>query len=145
MTKLLRDFSAQILDLKGKPVPGNATTEALSKALDLALAKVPEAEREGLTNAINIIVGEPMTLGGAVAHALTTPTPGENGMAIGESSKRLSLALKLIDGGMVEITPEERDLMKERVSKVYLGALVPGRIAELLETDAKPALKEAAD
>ena len=143
MTTLKRDFSAEILDLRGRPMKGSGTMETLSKVLDLALSKVPESEQESLQKAIDIIMGEPNTLGAVVSNALTAPVQGET-FGSGEATKRLKLALKIVDGGMVEITTEERDMMKERVSKVYLGALVPGRAAELLETDAKPDLKVVA-
>lgn len=138
MANLKRDFSAPILDIKGKPLHGNGSVEAMTKALDLAISKVPEAEQEALSAALSIILGEPLTLGAAVAHALTAAAPDEPGLAPGEAEKRLNLALRLVDGGVVEITPEERGLMKRRAGKAYRGALVPGRVAMLLEGDAAP-------
>lgn len=143
MTTLKRDFSAEILDLRGKPMKGSGTMETLGKVLDVALSKVPASEQESLQKQIDIIMGEPNTLGAVVSNALTAPVQGET-MGSGEATKRLKLALKIVDGGMVEISTEERDLMKERVSKVYLGALVPGRVAELLETEPKAVLAAVA-
>lgn len=135
MLTLKRNFSAQVLDLTNRAVPTGATVEGLTKALDLALAKVPADQQESLTAAIKSIFGEPLTLGAAGSMALTSPIQSEGALPAGEALKRMALALKIHAGGEVEITTAERDLIKERISKYYLGAIVPGRCEMLLEAE----------
>jgi hypothetical protein len=138
-----RDFSAPILDLKGKPVPQGVSIEALQSALDVVLKKVPESEHESVKAAIGVVLGAPMTFGDAIAHALTAPNQDDK-LAPGEATKRMALALKIVNGGIVEITPDERDLMKRAIEKAYLGAVIPGRTIVMLETEDKPALSAVA-
>lgn len=130
--ELKRNFSDFILDLKGKPVPQGVNTQTMQAALDVALAKIPAEEVENVQKAIGAILGEPLTFGQAIAHALTEPS-GNAPLPPGESSKRLALALRIVNGGEVTITPDERDTMKRCVQEGYRGAIVPGRTIDMLE------------
>lgn len=129
---LKRDFSAPILDLDNKPILPGATMEGLQKALGIAFDGVPEDKREDVRKAAEAVLNAPLTLGDVCSEALTKPSQGDAPLGDGIATSRLMLALK-VKSGEVEITTVERDLLKERVSRFYLGAIVPGRVAMLLE------------
>lgn len=144
MTKeLKRDFSTIILDVRNKPVPQGVAAQTLQAALDVALAKVPESEHENVQKAIATILGEPLTCGMAISTALTEPS-GNEPLPHGEAGKRFALAVRIAGGGIVGITPDERDLMKRCVEQGYRGATVPARVIEMLETEEKATLAAVA-
>ena len=110
------DVSAPILDIDGKPIPACA-------------AKTPECER-------------PMTLGDVAMTALLTPYPDEaegtrGGVPITGQQKadRMALAIRIHDGGKVDLTAEQIALAKLLVGKAY-GPLVVGRAWALLDPPA---------
>ena len=52
---------------------------------------------------------------------------------------RMTLAVKINAGGIVDIEPAERDLIKPLLKKKWAGSiLVPVVAAQLLEKDAEP-------
>ena len=130
--ELKRDFSGIVLDLYGKPVQQGVNTQSLQAALDVALAHVPAEKHEDVKKAIGIILGEPLTYGAVLAHALTEPS-GNEPLPPGEAPKRVALAMRIVNGGEVVITPDERDKMKQCVQAAYRGAIVPGRAVDMLE------------
>ncbi|MFA5898623.1 MAG: hypothetical protein WC829_05865 [Hyphomicrobium sp.] len=130
---LKRDFSAPILDLDNKPILPGATMEGLQKALGIAFDGVPEDKRDEVRKAAEAALNAPMTLGAVCAQALTSPGADKQPLPEGVATTRLALALKVNAGGTIEITTAERDLLKDLVGKFYLGAVVPGRVAMLLE------------
>jgi hypothetical protein len=130
-----RDFSSAILGLNGKPVRPQTTIERFAEAVEKAVSVLEPAARAAVEKAIAEALGEPLTLGMACADALVQPVKDEGPVPVGDARKRLALALKIGAGGKHEIEPADRDLMKERVSRYFVGALIPGRVDQLLEAE----------
>lgn len=127
-----RDFSQTILDLQDKPLVDGMSFEALQRACK----RLSQDAAKELTERLAEESARPLTLGAAVASALIAPNDDDAKSELDVKVKRMHLALKIVNGGEVEITPDERDLMKRMVNKRYGGALVPARCADLLEGEA---------
>lgn len=137
-----RDFSTLILGLSGKPLRTQVTIERFAEAVEKAVSVLDPAPRAAVEKAIAEALGEPLTLGMACADALVQPVKDENSVPVGEARKRLALALKIGGGGIHEIEPAERELMKERVGRYFVGALILGRVDQLLEGEGTGAPEE---
>ena len=126
-----RDFSSKLLDLKCKPVRPAASMERMAQAL----ASLPHDVLIQVQAALDAAGLEELTYASAAADALTQPLSGDDGLSMGAKLKHMRLALRLMDGGEIEVTPEERELLKERVNRRYPGALVPARMYDFLEAE----------
>lgn len=129
---LKRDFSTPVLDLDNQPILPGATMEGLQKALGIAFDYIPEDKREEARDKAQAALNAPLTFADVCSEALTKPSQGDQPLGDGVATSRLMLAIRL-KSGEAEITTAERDTLKERVSKFYLGAIVPGRVAMFLE------------
>ena len=133
-----RNFDAPILDLKGKPVPLQATVDALNRAVNaLSLKLSPELLDEFRASVAK--ESGVLTLGEVCVSVLQNAYEDERALDMSTRTKRMKLAMKLVDGGTQDITPEERDLIKPLLTKgVYGGVVIPVRADELLEKDVDP-------
>jgi hypothetical protein len=137
-----RDFSSPILDLKGKPVPNQPTVDAYARAVASLASKLsPELMEQFEADVAR--ESSVLTLGDVCVAVLQHAYEDERTLDLSTRTKRMKLAMKLVDGGEQEITPEERDLIKPLLVKgVYGGPLVPVRASDLLETE-PPAMLSA--
>lgn len=71
----------------------------------------------------------PMTLAHAACDALILPDQQQQ--SGDEKAAQFTLAMKIVKGGEVEITPEDAALIKKRIGAAF-GPLVVGRAYELL-------------
>lgn len=72
---------------------------------------------------------QPMTLANAACDALIIPDSQQQ--SGDEKAAQFALAMKIVKGGEVEITPEQATLIKKRIGAAF-GPLVVGRAYELL-------------
>lgn len=136
-----RNFDDEILDLDGQPVRAGATRDALNLAIQMALGKLPNASREVLAQALDKAAGAPLTLKAACLSALLAVYEDERQLAPEEKVKRMELARKLYKGGILEISPAERDTLKPLINKCFAGVLVPVVACELLEKEPPRGIK----
>ena len=127
-----RDFSQPVLDLRGAPIRSGASAEALMAGIGKAMGQVSPEAAAILQQCLQESTGAELTVGAACGDALIAPLSGDEAMPLGERSRRLALALRVI-GGEAEISPDERDMIKDCVTRYFTGALIPARIAEFLE------------
>jgi hypothetical protein len=140
---LRRDFSATILDLEGNPVRVGATVPGLLAVINRMAAELNEEQRAKLQKLVDEETGKPLTLGRAAADALTEPLRGEESLDGTEKLTRLGLALMVNAAGVVEINTDQRDKIKQCVNKRYAGALIVGRVWELMEKPLEEKKEEA--
>lgn len=100
------NFSLPILDLNGAPI------------------------KEGGSDA-----NADMTLASISCNALLAPYQDENNLDGAEKTKRFKLALKVNDGGIIDLAVEDVSLLKRLIAKGY-APLVVGRAYELLDPEA---------
>ena len=77
--------------------------------------------------------GNPEHLGEAAANALTTPNPAEKDFSA--KAKKYHLAMKVIGGGEVDVTPEEVLMIKAAMGDFYIP-LVCGQAEPVLNGSA---------
>jgi hypothetical protein len=130
-----RDFSSAILDLRSNPVRAGDTRENMLLGIGRAIESLNAEAAETLRNCLAEAVGQPITLGEACADALIAPLPGEDALPLGERSRRLALAMKIVSGGEIEIATEDRDMIKDCVTRYFKGSLIPARVEQLLEAE----------
>ncbi|QUT04851.1 hypothetical protein KFK14_17725 [Sphingobium phenoxybenzoativorans] len=130
-----RDFSSAINDLRNSGIRVGVTVEAVLTALNEIADDIGETAGALIQTKMDETFGKTLTFGAACADALIAPQNGEEKQSIGERSKRLALAMKIVDGGEIEISPDDRDLIKTAVNAHFRGALVPGRIDRFLEAE----------
>ena len=139
-----RDFDAPILNIDGQPVRVGDSAQAIAKAVSSVWKIMPKDVQDALNAALAKEAGKPLTLGDACVSVLMGAYPDEPGLSLPERAKRMKLALRITEGGVQDIEPEDRDLIKPLLIKGYNGPLVPVRCAELLEKDAPEPLKSVA-
>lgn len=127
-----RDLSELVLDLDGLPIRIGSTIEGLLTAINKTMSSAPPEVQEKMRAALMEVADAPLTLGRAASGALIAVLP-EDRSTEAERMDRLLLAMKLHAGGTVEITPQERDLVKRCVWKRYPGALIAPRVCMLIE------------
>lgn len=134
---IMRDFSQVFRNLDGSPVRTGITQETAVRAIELALAKVPADQREGVKKAIEALIAEPLTLGAAAGTALINAMSGEERKHLEpqEASRRWVLAMEIYKGGRIEISTDQREMIKQRIAMGYPGALIAGQAHDMLETD----------
>ena len=76
--------------------------------------------------------GKPLLLRTVFDVALNNTIPGEDAMTSEQKAKAYQLTLKIYANNEVDLTLDDRTLLKERVSKTY-NPLVFGRVSDLLE------------
>ncbi|MGP1675937.1 MAG: hypothetical protein ACTS6J_02110 [Burkholderiales bacterium] len=140
-----RNFSETILDLDGDPVVLGLSMEAFTRALNAAFQFLPKASQDALNTALEKEARKPLTLGAACVGALMSVYEGEQTMDDSVRLARMMLAVKINAGGIVDIEPVERDLIKPLLKKKWAGSiLIPVVAAQLLEKDAPEPLKSVA-
>lgn len=132
----IRNFSAPILDIHNNPVRPGPSAEAMTRAINRVAPEMPADLQAKLAEAINAECGQPLTLADVAVESLMTPYQGEDQLPMTERLQRMKLAQKLVEGGEVDITPDERERIKTLAIKRYAGPLVPCRIEEMLEEGA---------
>ncbi len=71
----------------------------------------------------------PAHLGEAAANALIYPGDGDKDFA--SKAKKFDLAMRVVQGGTVEVTPEECVMIKQSMGLLY-GALICGQAERVL-------------
>lgn len=128
-----RDFSVTINDLRNDAIRVGVTVDAILNALGEVADEIGPEAGAIIQKKLDSAFGVHLTYGAACADALIAPQSGEEKQSIGDRSKRFALAMKVINAGEIEITPDEREMMKVAVNGHFRGALVPGRIDGFLE------------
>lgn len=132
-----RNFDEQILDLDNEPVRRDASLEAFTRALNAVFPFLPKESQDALNTALEKEMGKPLTLGSACVSALMTVYQGEEKMEDSVRLARMDLAVKINAGGVLDIEPDDRDLIKPLLKKKWAGSiLIPVVAARLLEKDA---------
>jgi len=132
-----RDFSVIVCDLDGEPVRLGAGMETIMAAVNEVFPKLTPEMQKLLNETIVKHAGKELTFGAACVGALMGAYEDERSLDDDTRFKRMELARKIHNGGVVEIEPKDRDLIKPLLKKRYNGILVPVTVAELLETDLK--------
>lgn len=127
------DFSTQLKGIRGEIIPRGASVEAIMRALDKALPQIGEDAAAIIRACLGEVTGAPVTLGDICGDALIAPLPNEDELPLGIRVRRMELACRAIQGGFVEISPDERDMMKDCVNRYFKGSLIPAQAANLLE------------
>lgn len=123
-----------IRDLGGAPVLAGHSAESLQVALDQFTRANHEAAGQ-LGDLLEAQRIKPLTVAAVAADALVAALPGEDHASLENKAKRMKLAMKICGGGVVEVTADEITMIKERVNKRRLDALVPVRVADHLEAE----------
>jgi len=129
-----RDFSALIRHLNGSPVLAGGTDHGLAAALQEFGQLNPEASAQ-LAELMRKQSMEPMTMAAVVSDALVSQVSGDENDTLDGKTKRVRLALRICDGGIVDVSSEDIVLIKDRVNKRRPGALIPVRIADHMEAE----------
>ena len=136
-----RNFDELILDLDNNPVRNGPSPDAIARVIAAMWPKFsPELQAE-LNAALEKEVGKPLTLAAACVGALMGAYQGEENMDDMMRLTRMELARKIHKGGVQEIEPKDRDLIKSLLKKRWTGILIPVVAAEMLEKDASEPLK----
>lgn len=130
-----RDFGAKLLDLDGNPCHIGGTVEGVLQVLDQVLQKVPAEVRKEAVETLERVTGKPLTLASVCSRALISPYEDERTLDDTVRIARMELARKIHKGGVVDITPQERDMIKPLIKKAFNGVLIPVLTWELLEKD----------
>lgn len=134
VTKIRRDFSAVVNNLYGDP----ATVEP-PMATGIALRRFAEEAPADAVELINRIFREEqrkaLTLATACAEALGGGYDDEKNMQMDERVKRFVLAKRILEGGIQEITTDERDKIKALLVKRFPGSVIAPQCSMLLETE----------
>ena len=117
------------------------TIKDIDDTTDLKMDQQPVLDTDGKpvieNGAVKMTEGKIATFEMLVARALLSPYQGEENLDLDKRMVRWQLFNKLKGQKLpVEITPEEATLIKTMVTKLYGGALVPCRIADILATAA---------
>lgn len=132
-----RDFSKRITDLSGDAIPQGISVEGINRAINTIWAELSQETKDKLVAELEKAGNAPLTLASACCTALlapfederSSPPPGDVRV------KRYRLAGKIHAGGVVDITADERDMIKPLLFKAFGGSLIPVVAADLLETD----------
>ena len=134
--KLKRNFDLQILGLDGKPVRAGVSPDSMLDALAEFLPTLEAKDREAFDRIMEAKKMEPLTLRKVCCDSLLAPYEDEKNLDGAKAIERMELARLIYKGGIQEITPTQRDLVKPLFRKRYGGVLVPVVASELLEKDA---------
>lgn len=133
-TIIRRDFSAVVLDLYG-----DAATIEQPQAMSRALKRFAEEAPADAVELLNRLFKEEgrkeLTLGHACAEALGGGYEDEKGMQMDERVKRFKLAQKVLEGGIQEITTDERTKIQSLLVKRFAGSVLAPACSILLETE----------
>ncbi len=136
-----RNFDEPILDLDGEPVRQGASAESFARAINHIWPTLTAEQKKVLEAALDKEAGKPLTLGAACVSALVNVYQGEENLDDSARLTRAELARKLHKGGVIDVEPKDRDLIKPLLRKRYAGSiLIPVIAGELLEKDAAAAL-----
>ncbi len=129
-----RNFSEVIKALDGAPVLSGHSAESLQSAFDQFTRANPIAAGEfgDLLEARRI---KPMTVAGVASQALIAALEGDDKTSLEDKAKRMKLAMRICDGGEVDVSADEITMIKARVNKAFPGALVPVRVSDHLEAE----------
>jgi hypothetical protein len=130
-----RNFDEVITDLDNEPVRVGMTPDTIAAALAAFWPKLTPEQGKALNEEITKAAGKPLTLGGACVGALMGAYQGEENLDDMMRLTRMELARKIHKGGVLEIEPKDRDLIKPLLKKKWAGILVPVTAAELLEKE----------
>lgn len=126
------DFSQPILDLQGKPLIENLTLESLQRAM----ARLPVEIAQQVVQALREEGAAPVTVADVASGALIAGFEDERNLPLDEKVRRMNLALRICNGGEVELTTDEAVKIKHCVNRRFPGVLKPARVAELIEAQA---------
>lgn len=128
-----RNFSKEITNLSGVAMTEGASLESVLAAVRSVWPALSTEVRDQFDKALKDVGAKPLTLAAACCTALLGAHEDERSLAGDVRSKRYRLAGKIHGGGVVEITADERDMIKPLLFKTYAGSLVPVVAADLLE------------
>ncbi len=134
-----RDFSAVLKHLNGSPLLAGGTESGWAAALEAFGHLNPEASMQ-LRALLAQEGAEPMTVAAVVADALVSPVAGDEKDTLSGKTKRMRLAMRVCDGGIVDVSADDIVLIKERVNKRRPDALIPVRVADHLEAEPQSAV-----
>lgn len=140
-----RNFDEQILGLDGEPVRLGMTVEVIARAIATFLSQMTPEQTAAFNAILDKQAKKPLTFGASCVTVLMGAYQDESGLPLPERAKRMELAIRINKGGVQEITPEDRDMIKPLLIKGFMGILIPVVCAELLEKDAPKPLPEVAD
>ena len=76
---------------------------------------------------------DPWTVGDALSSALVNgPYPGDSPTS-GQKLERFTLALRISQGGVVNLADRESVLCREVTDRAYHGSLIFGRVSQILD------------
>lgn len=135
VTKIKRDFDAQVLDMYGHDAQVQPRENAMARALQRFAEEGDATAVAHLNRIFKEEERKPMTLAIACAEALGGAYEDEKGMAMDTRMERFKLSQRILEGGIVELTTEERDKIKALLTKRFPGSVIAPRCAILLETE----------
>ncbi len=134
-TKIERDFSQVIKNLDGTSVRTGASVQAFARAIDKA--DLSSEAKLVLQKALVEEAGKELTLAEAALIALQQGFEDEKNLSGEDRMKRLMLGMRIVEGGVTEITAEERDLIKKVICKMFTNHFVVGNCLLMLEGEVK--------
>ena len=129
-----RNFDEQILDFDGKPTMIQPPLQGFQNALNAIWNKLSPELQDQFNKALEK-EQTPLTLGKACVIVLTQQYQSEQELDLLKRMDRAELARRIHKGGVQEITPADRDLIKPLITKGLVGIMTPVIVAELLEKD----------
>ncbi len=124
-----RNFSEEIRGLCGESLRGGMTLARAAEVLDTLPVDIKTVVHDALAAASL----KPMTFAAVACDSLIGAFDGDDKAPVETKIRRMKLAQRLVDGGDLELTIDEAKEIKDRVNKLFVGALVPARMAEFLE------------
>ena len=130
-----RNFDLPILNLDGKPVLSGVNVDTVLAAITEFLPSLTTDQQDAFSKILESKSLEPMTLRSTSIGAIMGNYDEDKNLSDEKRIARLELARKIFVGGLIEITPAERDEIKRLLPKKWAGVLVPVVAGELLEQD----------
>lgn len=132
-----RDFDVKICDVYGKSIRIGQSLENTVAALNVIWPRIPAGLQEEFNAALKAQGAdhEDLTLKAACVMALTGAYEDERNITFEEADARITLARKLVRGGIIDIEPKDRDRIKPLIRKKFGGVVIPVVASELLERD----------
>lgn len=131
-----RNFDEIVCDLDGAPVQTGMSAEAFHAAMLTIWEQLPQPLKDTYNAKLNEQGMLPLTLGRACVKALLGAYDEEKNMDDIVRVGRMELARKIHKGGVIDIEPKDRDMIKPLIKKMFLGVMVPVLLWEMLEKDA---------
>lgn len=133
-----RNFDQELADLDGKPVRLGITQEGFVAVFDRMLPKLPEELQKEFNEELAKVGTAPLTFKDVCIAVLMSAFEDEQKLDDTARMSRMELARRIHKGGIQEITPKDRDLIKPLVKKKFGGILIPVITAEFLEEEYVP-------